>query len=449
MSSSFRLFRARQFWPLFWTQFLGAFNDNFFKNSLVILIIYRGIRIGVVEPSQMVALAGGIFILPFFLFSTWAGQLSDRMEKARLIRLTKVAEVVAMSLAAWGFLTDNFGFLLIVLFLMGLQSTFFGPLKYSILPQHLKPEELMAGNSLIEAGTFIAIPLGTSLGGWFVSLPGSERGLSIAVLVFALLGLVSSFFIPPAAAAHPDLRLDFRPHRQFRQLWNILREKPQVFFSVLGISWFWFLGASLLSILPTLAKQEFLASEEVLTGLLTLFALGVGAGSLMTQTLVSLFTLRRVVLGAGFLLGAMLLELSWAAQSIDSWSSLLGAGKPVSIPLADFGRVQSPVTALSSWPQIRFILDLFILSACGGVFIVPLYTLMQRASRLEILSQIVAANNIQNAFFMVLSAGLVMAAFSLGMDSMDQLFALGLLQFLFLTLWSFRFIDPAEAQANL
>ncbi|MEI7974328.1 MAG: MFS transporter, partial [Bdellovibrio sp.] len=373
---------------------------------------------------------------PFFLFSTWAGQLSDRMEKARLIRLTKGAEVFAMILAAWGFLTNSYGFLLIVLFLMGLQSAFFGPLKYSILPQHLKTEELLAGNSLIEAGTFLAIPLGTSVGGWFVSFSGAEWSLALAVLVFAVLGLGTSFFIPPAAAAHPGLRLDFWPHRQFFQLWKLLREKSQVFFSVLGISWFWFLGASLLSILPTLAKQDFQASEEALTFLLTLFALGVGTGSLVTDSLMSFLSVRRLVLGAGFLLGAMLLELSCAARAIHSWSSLGNAVEECFALLASFSSFQFPWRPLLSWPQFRFILDLFVLAACGGVFIVPLYTIMQKESRLEILSQVVAANNIQNALFMVLSAGLVMVAFSIGMDSSDQMFVLGLLQLLFLLIWS-------------
>ena len=276
----------RRFGPLFWTQFCGAFNDNLYKNALVILITFKAYQIAELSSKQLVALCGGIFILPFFLFSALAGQISDQVSKSRLVVWIKVWEIGVMTLGSIGFVSGNFPLLIGVLFLMGLQSTFFGPAKYSSLPELLPNRELVTGNAYVEMGTFLAVLLGTILGGLLVSMPrGGGYLISAAVMGFAAMGWLSSLRIPslpPIAQAQP---LQLNIFKSTVDILRICRRTRSVFLSILGISWFWLVGAVVLSILPAYCKQTLNANEHVETFFLALFSLGVGIGSILCEKL--------------------------------------------------------------------------------------------------------------------------------------------------------------------
>jgi len=283
--SQFHLLKTRKFWPLFWTQFLGAFNDNFLKNAMVILITFKAVAVFGIPASQMVALAGGVFILPFFLFSATAGQLADKMEKSRLVRWIKLAEIGIMLLAAIGFLSEHFEFLLLVLFLMGLHSTFFGPIKYSILPQHLSEAELVEGNALVEAGTFLAILLGTIAGGVLVSTPNGAGVVSVGLTVVAIIGWLTSRSIPVAPAVAPELEVEWNVARPTLEIYRFTKKNRTVFLSILGISWFWFFGAAVLSLFPPYCKEVLHANQGVVTLFLATFSIGIGLGSMLCSRL--------------------------------------------------------------------------------------------------------------------------------------------------------------------
>ncbi|MCC6144219.1 MAG: MFS transporter, partial [Candidatus Hydrogenedentes bacterium] len=280
-----KLLAQRRFWPMFWTQFLGAFNDNFFKNALVILIAFKAVEVGGLDAQQMVALAGGLFILPFFLFSAVAGQMADRYSKSAFIPWIKVAEIAVMSLAAIGFLTENIVLLLVVLFLMGLQSALFGPVKFGILPQLLGRDELVAGNALVEMGTFLAILLGTIGGGLLIAVEGGGLYVSLAVVAFAILGTLTSLFLIKLPAEAPDLKIQWNPVTPAWRIFQHTRANYSIFQSILGISWFWFLGASMLAVFPTWCTEVLNADETVVTLLLALFSVGIGIGSMLCERL--------------------------------------------------------------------------------------------------------------------------------------------------------------------
>ena len=290
--NEFTLLKERRFLPFFITQFLGAFNDNVFKNALIILIAFQA-----TDPARantLVNLSAGLFVLPFFLFSATAGQLADKYEKSHLMRWIKLLEIVIMLGAAVGFILGEMSVLIGLLFLMGWQSTLFGPVKYSILPQHLRPDELVGGNGWVEMGTFLAILIGTLLGGVLIAIP--DRGpwlVAGAVVLLAVLGFLSSLFISKAAPDAPDLRINWNPITETWRNIDITRRSRTVFLSVLGISWFWFLGATYLAQLPNYSRLSLGGDEHVVTLLLTTFALGIGVGSLLCERLSG----RRVELG--------------------------------------------------------------------------------------------------------------------------------------------------------
>nr|MBP9626769.1 MFS transporter [Synergistaceae bacterium] len=260
-SNQFALFRSRNFMPLFLTQFLGAFNDNFFKSAMVILITYRLAEASGLDARILVTVAAGVFILPFFLFSASAGQLADKYERSRLIQLIKIAEIVIMSGAAAGFFLESIPLLMIILFLMGAQSTFFGPIKYSILPQHLKEDELIAGNALIETGTFISILTGTIFGGLFVLRSGGIHFVSILVVGIAVAGWWASWFIPKTTPIDPSLKLNKNIVEETLKIIADVKPRHDIFLAILGISWFWLVGATFLSQFPTYAKDVIGANE--------------------------------------------------------------------------------------------------------------------------------------------------------------------------------------------
>ena len=404
MKSHPHLLHTRRFLPLFLTQFLGAFNDNLFKNALVIMIMYAGLEVWGVSSGVLVAAAGGIFILPFFLFSATAGQLADKYEKSAIIRLVKVWEIALMLLAAAGFYLQNTPLLLLVLFLMGAQSTFFGPVKYSILPDHLRREELIAGNALVEAATFVAILLGTIGGGLLIATQGGREAVAAGLVMVAALGFLSSLFIPKAPAPLPALVVGWNILGESWKIMGFARDSRPVFLSILGISWFWLIGAVFLSTLPVYVKQTVGGNEGVVTWFMTMFSLGVGLGSLLCNRLLDgEIDTRYVPLGA-FGMTLFGLDLWLASQGLTS--------QVLTNPM------QSGATTvfqfLSSFSGWRISTDLFMIAACGGLYIVPLYAVMQTRCKEEQRARVIAANNVMNALFMVASAGGAAAMLGMG-----------------------------------
>lgn len=408
--SQLRLLPDRRFWPLFWTQFLGAFNDNLFKNALVIMITYRALSLGGLGPEQLVPLSSGIFIAPYFLFSATAGQLSDKYPKATIVRATKVLELLIMAVGAIGLHTQSVALLLSVLFLLGLQSTFFGPAKYSILPELLEEDELVGGNALVETGTFVSILIGTIVGGVLIALPSGDAILAVLGLVVAVFGLVTAGFIKKRPGAAPDLPVALNPFTPTWQTYQALKPHRAVYLSILGISWFWFLGAALLSILPTYCRDQLHGNEHVVTFFLALFCVGIALGSLLCERLSG----ERLELG--------LVPFGSLGMSFFTFDLfLLGAPVPAGSGLLT-------LSALLAQPPVwRVAVDLFGVALFSGFFTVPLYTLIQQRSPAELRSRVVAGNNILNALFMVISAALLMGLAAVGADKPQVFLVLALL----------------------
>jgi 1-acyl-sn-glycerol-3-phosphate acyltransferase len=388
-----QLFRTRRFLPLFLTQFLGAFNDNLFKNALVMLVTFRATSVWGIPPAQIVAVAGALFILPFFLFSAQAGQLADKVEKSRLIRATKLAEVAIMLFGAAGLTLHRYEWLLVALFLMGTQAALFGPLKYSILPQHLDKDELVGGNAMVEAGTFLAILLGTIAGGVLVLLePHGPAIVAGSIVTVAVAGWVASLSIPKADPVDPNLHFRWNPITPTVDILRTTRKTRSVFLSILGISWFWFFGGFLLSVFPAYCKEVLHADSSVATLFLALFSMGIGLGSLLCERL------SRHHLELGLVpFGSIGMSLFAADLYFAGPPAALGAG--ALLGLGDFA---------SSAAGLRILADLTAMATFGGFFIVPLYTLVQSRSEESHRSRIIAGNNIVNALFMVAASGLLM-----------------------------------------
>ena len=400
MSQAPGLLRQRRFGPFFGTQALGAFNDNIFKNALIILITYQGVALLGLTTTELVNFAAGIFILPFFLFSSTAGQIADKFEKSALMRKIKALEIFIMLCASLAFWLQSPGLLLGVLFLMGAQSTFFGPIKYSILPQHLKSHELVKGNGLVSMATFLAILLGTLCGGLLIAIEGYGWMLVAACLIgIALAGYALSRFVPAAAPADPALRINFNIFSQSLKTLGYVRENPVVFRSILGASWFWFFGSVILAQISTLNRFVLMGNETVATLLLALFSVGIGVGSLLCDKL----SFRRVEIGLVPLgsIGLTLfgVDLYFASQALEPVAAVVGAGQ-----------------FLQREGAYRLFLDVVLLGMAGGVYIVPLNALIQQRSTREHLSRVIAGGNILNALFMVISAMFSIALLRSGLD---------------------------------
>ncbi|HXQ42899.1 MAG TPA: MFS transporter, partial [Candidatus Udaeobacter sp.] len=387
-SQHLEILARRRFLPLFVTQFMGALNDNLFKNALVILVTFRLAAEKGVDAGMMATFATGLFILPFFLFSATAGRLADKFEKQRLIAIIKAAEIAIMLLAGLAFSVGNLTLLMSVLFLMGTHSTFFGPLKYGILPQHLPPEELLSGNAVIEAGTFLAILIGTIAGGLLIL---TANGILLVVtleIVVAAAGLLASLFIPRAPAAAPDLKLglNFLAHG-----WEMIREaKSQrvIWLAILGISWFWLVGATFLAQFPAFAKTVLGAGNGTVTLMLVAFSVGIAIGSMLCNWLLKgEVSARYVPLGA--------LGISLFTFDLYAATAHMQAGSGVLLDVAGF------LARPSAW---RVLGDLTMIAVSAGFYIVPLNTLLQARSEESHRSRVIAANNIVNALFMVLGA---------------------------------------------
>jgi 1-acyl-sn-glycerol-3-phosphate acyltransferase len=385
-SMSPRSFRAKGFWPFFFLQFLGAFNDNVLKNALAILIAYRSFTLGGIAPEQMVSLCGGIFILPFFLFSAISGQLADKFSKPGLIRVVKVVEIAVMGLALLGFLREDILLLLAALFMMGVHSTLFGPVKYSILPHLLDPDELITGNAYVETGTFVAILLGSIFGVQAIAREGGAWVAGAAGVVIAAAGFLLSLALRPIDPVVPGLRLNLNPLTTTADILRITRRVKSVFNSILGISWFWFVGIALLSIVPVYCREFLHGNESVVTWFLVLFSLGIGFGSLLCERL----SFKRTELG--------LVPIGSLGITLAAFDLFLAGAPPAGAGLL------SVWDFLGTGPGRRISLDIFLFAVAGGFFTVPLYTFIQQRSSRETRSRVIAGNNILNALFMAASS---------------------------------------------
>jgi 1-acyl-sn-glycerol-3-phosphate acyltransferase len=408
--SQWSLLGKKNFAPLFWTQFFGAFNDNLFKNALIILLAFNTALL----PSGMssviaVNLSAGLFILPFFLFSAWAGELADSHEKSRMIQYLKILEIGIALVATAGFFFQSIYCLWLALFALGVQATFFGPLKYSILPQHLKEKELIGGNALIESGTFIAILIGTLMGGILIALHSGWQWVSALALICALTGYFVARKIPLAQAVAPDLKVGFNIWKQSVQTLKIAKEKRSVFLSILGISWFWFFGATMLAQFPTLVKNVIGAQESVVTLFLALFSIGTGVGSLLCEKMSG----KKVEIGL----------VPFGAFGLSFFAFVLY------YHLHQYHTLDNATLAMfvASSGAYMIMADLFLLSVFGGFFIVPLYALIQSRSDQQVRSRVIAANNIMNSIFMVASALFAIALVSAGFSIVSIVLALAIL----------------------
>ncbi|KAB2970507.1 MFS transporter [Zoogloea sp.] len=396
MSSQFHLLGERRFRPFFLTQFLGAFNDNLFKNALVVLLTFQAASWTSLAPALLSNLAAGIFILPFFLFSASAGQLADKYDKARLTRLVKVLEMAIMLVALAGFLLHSLTVLFGALFLLGCHSTLFGPVKYALLPQHLHEDELVGGNALVEAGTFVAILIGTLVGGLLAGLDNGDVWIAGGGLIVAATGYLTSRGIPPAPAPAPDLRINPNPFTETWRNIGFARQNRTVFLAIMGISWFWLYGALFLAQFPVYAKGVLGGGEGTVTLLLATFTVGIGLGSLLCEKLSGGHVEIGLVPFGSIGLTLFGLDLAFASPAV------LPAGAPLAI-----GEV------LAQPGMLRVLLALMMLGVFGGFFIVPLYAMLQSRSAPAQRARIIAANNILNALFMVagaLAAGSLLGA---------------------------------------
>lgn len=393
----------RRFLPLFCTQFLGAFNDSVLKNALIILFAFSTTKT-ILNPNTLVNLCAALFIAPFFLFSGLAGELADKFEKSKLIRWIKLIEVILAALATLGFYLEHTVLLLTALFLLGTQATFFGPVKYSIIPQLLPPSKLVAGNGLMGMGTFIAILLGTILGGFLVSIPNTGLiWVSVSICVTALMGLLCSFFIPSAKAYIPKLKVKFSPTQQIVEIRQAVSQNRILLPVIIGISWFWSYGSIFLTQTGTYTRLVLNSNERVASLILTVFSVGIGLGSLMCGKLVKKFEMGLVPLGA---FGLTLFAIDFAFANSPFPENILNV-----MAFLNYGQ---------NW---RILTDGFLMGTFGGFFVVPLYTLLQNRSLPEQRSRVIAANNILNAILMTISALISIVLLNIGV-SIPYLFLL-------------------------
>ena len=395
--SQFNLLQTKRFLPLFITQFLGAFNDNVFKNALIMLVVFKLVSSD--QAGLWTNIAAGLFILPFFLFSSLAGQIAEKYDKSKVIQVTKFAEILIMVFGSIALYLGNPIILVSVLFLMGTQSAFFGPCKYSIIPQHLKEEEFVGANGLMEMGTFLSILVGTMVGAYCIVQANGEFIVSLIVLSIAALGFLSSLSIPKAPSLDSTTKINFNIFSETKNLMSILKNRPRsVYLSVVGISWFWFLGATYLTQLPSFVKDYLGGGETVVTLILTVFSLGIAIGSLLCESL----SRRRIELGI----------VPFGSIGLTLFGVLLYFSVPDTITVSSL----SIPDFLSTFYGYSVMFNLFMIGIFGGFYTVPLYALIQKRTEKEYMSRIIAANNMLNAFFMVINAGIVIGLFAIGLN---------------------------------
>jgi 1-acyl-sn-glycerol-3-phosphate acyltransferase len=391
MSSQFALLTQRRFAPLFWTQFLGAANDNLFKFAFTLLATYHAAQWGGGDGATAGFVIGAIFIAPFLLFSATSGQLADKIERAKLMRFVKNLEIAVMAIAAAGFVTQSATLLYACVFLMGLHSTLFGPVKYAYLPQHLADSELTGGNGLVEMGTFVAILLGTMAGGLLVKTGESGPTMVAAgCMALAVAGRAAAHFIPLSPAPEPSLAINWNP---FSETWRSLKlaaRDRSVFHSLLGISWLWFFGSIFLTAITPFGRDVLHGDEGLVTELLTVFSVGIGLGALACEKLSG----RKVEIGL-----VPFGSIGMTLFAVDLWLASRG-------------------TSIAMW---RVMADLFLLAFFGGLYSVPLYAVIQSRSEPTHRARIIAANNILNALFMIVAALMSKALLDRGL-TLPQLF---------------------------
>jgi 1-acyl-sn-glycerol-3-phosphate acyltransferase len=407
--NQFALLGQRRFAPFFWTQFLGAANDNLFKFAFTVLVTYQ-LQVAWLPPALAGLVIGALFILPFLLFSATSGQLADKLDKTVLIRFVKTLEIVIMAVAAWGFFAVNVPLLLACVFLMGLHSTIFGPVKYAYLPQHLNERELTGGNGMIEMGTFVAILLGNVVGGLLIALPGiGAPVVAVGCMALAVLGRITAQFVPASPATDAALRINWNP---FSETWRNLKlahGNVVVFRSLLGISWMWFFGAVFLANFPAFAKEVLHGNEQVASLLLVVFSIGIGIGSLLCETL----SRRHVEIGlvplGAFGMTIFAVDLYFASRGLPAVNAAYTIGGFLSAP--------------GHW---RVLLDLMLLALFAGLYSVPMYALIQLRATPSHRARIIAANNILNALFMIVSSLLVGLMLKLGFTIPEVFLAVGI-----------------------
>jgi 1-acyl-sn-glycerol-3-phosphate acyltransferase len=408
--SQFQLLRERRFAPFFWTQFLGAGNDNVYKNALVIFVAFQAATLTAMSSNDLVNIAAAVFIAPFVLFSATAGQIADKFEKSRLIRFVKLFEIAIMVVGAIGFYRRDLVLLFLALGLMGVHSTLFGPVKYAILPQHLRPDELIGGNGLVEMGTFVAILLGEIVGGLVIAIkPDGPIIAGVTAIMIAVAGYLVSRAIPHTPAVAPDLKINWNPVTETTRNLRFAYGNRVVWLSMLGISWFWFYGATYLTQFANFTKDVLGGDEHVATLLLAIFSVGIGIGSLLCERLSG----HKVELGlvpfGSIGLSLFAIDLYLASRDMTA-AGLTGID----------GFLANP----AHW---RVSADLVLLGMFGGFYIVPLYALIQERSAPEYRSRIIAANNILNALFMVASAGIALGLLKAGLSIPALFLATGLM----------------------
>lgn len=433
MTTSIDLIRSRRFLPLFVTQLLGAFNDNLFKNAMVLFVVYS-VYNSESDEARFSAIASAVFVLPFFLLSALSGQLADMRDKAVIIRIVKLCEIAIMLVGAGGLVLawqgiamEQFAIplMLLALFAMGVHSTFFGPIKYAILPQHLKREEVLAGTGLVEAGTYIAILAGTIVAGWI-----DVEWSACAVIVLALIGYAAGRQVPPAPPEIEPEPLDFNVWRASMNLVRTSMQDQRVFLAILAISLFWAIGAVLFIQFPPLAKNVLHASKEVASLFLVMFSVGVAIGSVSINALLKGQVSARYSCAAVIAMGVCLVafQIVCRAWSQSAGDELMDVATFVSQPLA-----------------IPLLLTLLMIAVSGGMFVVPLYAFLTTFVDKSLTARTVAANNIVNSGAMVVGSLVAAALTSVGVSIIEQLLVVAL--FCLATAWLARILVRAERSA--
>lgn len=435
MQKNEHILGTRRFLPMFLTQFFGALNDNVFKQSLLLVITYGWIQQQSASISTLNNLAALLFILPYFIFSATAGQIADKYERSFLVRNIKILEIVIMLIASVGFLLGNLGLLLFALFLMGTHSTFFGPIKYAILPDILKPNELMSGNALFQSGTSIAILIGMILGGAVISSSqGNLIWISLTIMVIALIGYGCSRFVLKQSTTNLDLVIDWNFFRTSFQTIQYAKSLPLIFLILMGNSWYWFYGATYLTQIPQLTQQNLHANENVVSLLLTFFSVGIGVGSLLCRKIGGTeVNIKMVPLGAiGLTVFALYLAASLAFIPVRT-GDFIGIAEMFSLGLAYY----------------HVMLAVTLLGISGGFYIVPLYAMMQAYAPKSHRARVVAANNIFNAIFMVCSAVFSIIILSILKIDIKILFCITAILSAIFSIWLLLRLKPLTASTHI
>lgn len=425
-SNQLSLFKDRRFLPIFLVQFCGCLNDSILKNALIILITFKLSNDLNTPVYLLIMLANIIFILPFVVFASLAGQIADRYERTLLVKIIKLSEIAIILLSVIGFFTTNLTILFVCLGLMGTHSTFFGPIKYSVLPDHMKKDELLAANGYVEAGTFLSILLGTMLGGFY----NFNNELIIGLIVFtAVIGYVASFFMPKSNNSNPSIKINFNIVNETVNMVKYASSKNHVYLAILGISWFWFIGAAIMAQIPSLTKDILGADENVANLFLATFSIGVGVGSFWCNKLFANKITTKYIFAAALGISIFGIDLYFASQIV-----------AVSYEPEQLKNIWQ---FLSRGHYIRILVDLFFLACIGGLYVVPLFAVMQYFSSPAYRSRIVATNNLINSFFMAGSTGILSLLFYWGFSIPSVILIVSLLNMV-IAVYIYRLIPDSR-----